>query len=285
MFGSKKSELTRKYSSSSLEAITFGLNSSVRVAYSTKPTATNSERQHDEHEQAGPQPPRRPLDLAQQREEQRERHVEEDGLLERDVDGARVGRLQRVEHDGAREQPLERAVRVRRVVRLRVAHPRHGPGERAGGDHEVERDEQVRGLPAGLDGDPERQRGERGERQHRRPAVEEHRERDDDDRGGDQPAAEREQRPVAHDVELRRVPDLRDQQHRRERQRGEHRPRAGAAAAAEHRGRGERRGDDDPDHAQPLGRGGDGLLDRRGVIAGSSGSSARGRAGCRRRCA
>ncbi len=42
MFGSKNSELTRKYSSSSLEAITFGLRSRERVAYSTKPTATNT---------------------------------------------------------------------------------------------------------------------------------------------------------------------------------------------------------------------------------------------------
>ena len=42
MLGSKKSELTRKYSSSSLEAITFGLSSSRRVAYSTKPTAANA---------------------------------------------------------------------------------------------------------------------------------------------------------------------------------------------------------------------------------------------------
>ena len=42
MFGSKNSELTRKYSSSSFEAITFGLSSSERVAYSTKPMATKA---------------------------------------------------------------------------------------------------------------------------------------------------------------------------------------------------------------------------------------------------
>ena len=42
MLGSKKSELTRKYSSSSFEAITFGLSSSCRVAYSRKPTAANA---------------------------------------------------------------------------------------------------------------------------------------------------------------------------------------------------------------------------------------------------
>ena len=182
MFGSKNSELTRKYSSSWLEAMTFGLSSSERVAYSTKPTATKTQREHDEHEQARAQPPRRPLDLAQQREEQRERDVEEDGLLERDVDRARVGRLERVEHDRARRA----ATRARRwrcggSNASGSRTPRHGPGERAGGDHEVERDEQVRRLPAGLDRDPERQRGERGERQDAGRRCEEHRERHDDD--------------------------------------------------------------------------------------------------------
>ena len=42
MFGSKNSELTRKYASIWLEAITFGLKRSVRVAYSQKPTATKT---------------------------------------------------------------------------------------------------------------------------------------------------------------------------------------------------------------------------------------------------
>ena len=42
MFGSKKSELTRKYCSNWFEAMTFGLSSSRRVAYSQKPTATKS---------------------------------------------------------------------------------------------------------------------------------------------------------------------------------------------------------------------------------------------------
>ena len=42
MFGSKNSELTRKYSSSSFDAITFGLSSSERVAYSTNPIAVKT---------------------------------------------------------------------------------------------------------------------------------------------------------------------------------------------------------------------------------------------------
>ena len=42
MFGSKNSELTRKYASSSFDAITFGLKISDRVAYSTNPIATKT---------------------------------------------------------------------------------------------------------------------------------------------------------------------------------------------------------------------------------------------------
>ena len=38
MFGSKKSELTRKYSSTWLEAMTFGFSSRLRVWNSQKPT-------------------------------------------------------------------------------------------------------------------------------------------------------------------------------------------------------------------------------------------------------
>ena len=42
MLGSKNSELTRKYCSNWLEAMTFGFSSKLRVAYSTKPTATKA---------------------------------------------------------------------------------------------------------------------------------------------------------------------------------------------------------------------------------------------------
>ena len=83
MFGSKNSELTRKYSSTWLEAITFGFSSRWRVWNSQKPIAGEHEREHDEHAAAPGQPPRRPLQPAQQREQQRERHVEEHDLLER----------------------------------------------------------------------------------------------------------------------------------------------------------------------------------------------------------
>ena len=41
MFGSKNSELTRKYETNWFEAMTFGFHSRWRVAYSTNPIATN----------------------------------------------------------------------------------------------------------------------------------------------------------------------------------------------------------------------------------------------------
>ena len=88
-----------------------------------------------------------------------------------------------------------RAVGARRVEALAVADPRHRPGERAGGDHEVERDEQVRGRAARLDRDAERQRGQRGQRQERArrranssaSGIDD--ERGDDERGRPAPAA------------------------------------------------------------------------------------------------
>ena len=42
MFGSKKSELTRKYDPNAFDAITFGFRSSVRVSYSTNPITANT---------------------------------------------------------------------------------------------------------------------------------------------------------------------------------------------------------------------------------------------------
>ena len=66
----------------------------------------------------------------------------------------------------------------------------------------------------------------------------------------DEPAAEREQRALAHGVELRRLPDRRDQQHGRERERARASPtRACRAPSAEHRRGRERRRDDDPERA------------------------------------
>ncbi len=110
MFGSKNSELTRKYSSTWLEAITFGFSSSSRAWYSQKPIAVNASASAEQHEQADAQPLLGPLEVAQDGEQQRERDVEEHDLLERLGAVVGVRRLQRVEHDEADEQPLQRAV-------------------------------------------------------------------------------------------------------------------------------------------------------------------------------
>ena len=52
MFGSKNSELTRKYSSTWLEAITFGFSSRWRVWNSQKPIAGEDQRERDQRRAA-----------------------------------------------------------------------------------------------------------------------------------------------------------------------------------------------------------------------------------------
>ena len=169
MFGSKNSELTRKYSSTWLEAITFGFSSRCRVWNSQKPIAVKISASSDDRAAAPGQRPRRPVQPAQEREQQRERHVEEHDLLERLRAVLRVHGLHRVEHDPAHQHPLQRARALARLLAgVARRQPRDQPRQRARADHDVERDEQVRGAPARLDRDAERQRGQRGDAQHRR---------------------------------------------------------------------------------------------------------------------
>ena len=73
MFGSKNSELTRKYSSTWFEAITFGFSSRLRVCELPEADRGERDRQRHEHAAAPGQLARRPVQPAQQREEQRER--------------------------------------------------------------------------------------------------------------------------------------------------------------------------------------------------------------------
>ena len=178
MFGSKNSELTRKYSSTWLEAITFGFSSRWRVWNSQKPTPAKTSASSDERAAAPRPAPRRPRQPAQQREEQRERHVEEHDLLERLGRVVGVDALQRVEHDPAEQHPLQRPRALRRPLALPArAQPRHEPRHRARADHHVERHEQVRGRPARLHRHAERQRGQRGHAEHARAAREQPRQR------------------------------------------------------------------------------------------------------------
>ena len=225
MFGSKNSELTRKYSSTWLEAITFGFSSSSRVWNSQKPIAVNASASAEQHAQADAQPPRRPLSPRRSDEQQRERDVEEHDLLERLGAVVGVGRLQRVEHDEAEQHPLQRAAGALGGRRGRGCRRRgSGHASAPGADHDVERDEQVRGRPAGLRpgrGTAARPSASAAERRVGRRANSQ-REREHE-RKADAAAGEREAGRSRTRLHLRRVPDLADQQHRRQHQRAEHR--------------------------------------------------------------
>jgi hypothetical protein len=193
------------------------------------------ERQPDEHAEAPGEQPRRPLELTQQDEEERERHVEEHDLLERLGDVGRVGGLQGVEHHGARQQALEPAV-ARRWRRVAAEQARHEPGQRSRADHGVERDQEVGGRPSRLDRDTEGNRRDREDGEEPGAAADEHREQDQPEQrhrrahGG-------QRGPLAHRLELRRVGDVGDQQHRGEHQRAEHegRPHARSLSRARRR--------------------------------------------------
>ncbi len=109
MFGSQKTELTRKYDSNWFAAITFGFQSSSRRPYSQKPIAHEDERQRDRHAEAGTSTISRVQRTSrQQREQERERHEEEDDLLERRVEVLRVQRLERVQHHNAASAQRQR---------------------------------------------------------------------------------------------------------------------------------------------------------------------------------
>ncbi len=199
MFGSKNSELTRKYGLRSLAASTFSLASSSRpVPHSPNADDGEQQRQPDGQTEARLQQSRRPAHLEQQREQHREREVEEAQVLDRLLAVGGVQRLQRVEQQDAGERPLEPAdaapgerlrARPAGLDRVGGAQP---PGVRheARGDHAVEGQQQVRRPAAGRhrhaegDGEDDQQRerfgplaDQRGDRDERHDA--------DDERRGD----------------------------------------------------------------------------------------------------
>ena len=157
-----------KYVWTSLAAISFGLRNSVLVAYSANPTAANSEREPDDQHDAALEQLRRPLQPAEQPEEQRERDVEEHHLLQRLLEVRRVHRLDPVENDEEPEQARDPGAEphgetasgrrfgldVRRGV---LCERRDDDRERPGRDDEIQRDEQVRRCGSGLDRDAERE--------------------------------------------------------------------------------------------------------------------------------
>ena len=193
-----------------------------------------------------------PLQVAQQRQQDRERDVEEHLVLEalRKARVRRIQRLQGIEDDEGAEQLLEQQrlgpwlPRLTHGSRLGAngLQCRYEPGERGRRDHEIQRHQQVVGGAAGglnRDSERNRQRGQR--RQQPRNPVQ-------PIRGGGQHGQREHRADSRHgwvpvdEVQLRGVPDVVEQQHRREHQRAEHRPCAPAIGSREHRGRGQRGG-------------------------------------------
>ena len=202
----------------------------VLVAYSTKPMPRKDQCQDDRQLQAQPDRLRGPAHRPEQAVEQRERHVEEHHLLERGLERRRVGRLQRVQHDVAGQQPLDPDrpdVGLHRVglgLGRRGAQRGNDVGQGAGRHHEVQRDQQVRGRPSRLDRDAKWQRDDDQRREQPR-------------MGGDQPGHSgqhgdrqygcdhRHQGMAVGHSQLGRVPDLGQQEDRGQHQSAQHRQR------------------------------------------------------------
>ena len=96
MFGSQKTELTRKYVWNSFDLITWSFQNRLLLAYSTDPTTTNSTASIATTEHSGKQLPI-PPEVAQQRIGHRERHQEEADVLKPLGEVRRVQHLQRIE--------------------------------------------------------------------------------------------------------------------------------------------------------------------------------------------
>ena len=212
---------------------------------------------HGEHP---PEQGTAPLDLGEQHEQGRERNQEEADVLDRVGDVLGVGGLDRVEDQRCREQapkPERPRVRVpgarRRVPGARRSALEQRAGDHSGRDHEVERDEQVRGLAADLERDPQGQDGEGGDRERLRVTAKERGEGGEGERPGDHRRSDL-RRAVAEVDHPRLVPDVAEHEHRRGGQRDRQRDQAGPAAV-EHQ-RGSRRAGCDQDARQLERRGG-----------------------------
>ncbi|MDX6728124.1 MAG: hypothetical protein QOK49_2929 [Baekduia sp.] len=187
--------------------------------------------------------PRCPRDARQQREQQRERHVEEDDVLQGLGEVAGVGRLQGVQHDRARHEPLEQGRPALGLLRLGATQARHRVGQRARPDDDVQRHEQVGRRAARGDRHAERDRRRRRQRERRRVAVEDDRERAERADPGHE-GDDRHRGVVAQRTHLLGVPDVGDQQDGREDERAERRKRAQAGPRQEHGTGGEQGAED-----------------------------------------
>ena len=204
--------------------------------------AHERDRQDDEHPERPRGQARRPPDALELHEQDGEGDVEEDDGLQRPVEVARVGRLRAVEDEHRGERPLQRARPA--LLRVGVARRPHEVGDGAGGHHEVQRQEQVRGVTADVQRDAERQRRGRQQRQQRGATHEEPR-HDADRREADHDEHRRQARIVAQGLDLVRRPHVPEQHGDGQDERAEHRggPRHGRADDERGRG-GEARGDD-----------------------------------------
>ncbi len=217
--------------------------------------ADHRDAQRDRHqlEQTQPQQAGVPVHAREEHEQQRERHIEEHDLTERDVELRRVQRLRRVEHDADGQQRRDdthatgrrrfgRRVGARRpgARAHRAAHQRRDPRDRAAGDHDIERDQQVGRAAAQRDRHAKRHRRYGQQRKQQRAAMHQPGEpgecgqRDEGSKYGRRGV-------VAYDREGQRVPAVHREQHRRRDQRERRRERPQALARGDERGRREHR--------------------------------------------
>ena len=226
----------------------------------------------DDDQHQGQQPPV-PLGLTEQPVGHRERHQEEAGVLQPLREVARVQRLNDVQDDDRGKDSRQpaggrwdgrgvlRAGQTGSVLGLPsgAARRRGRPvsGEESqypGGDHQVEGDEEVGGVAAGVQGHPEGERGDDRQRQQDRPAAEGPGQQPDGDRGADQQHHE----PglvVTQGDDLRRVPLVAEDQQREEADRCEHRQRARTARRQQDRGRAGPGGDQQAGGGEQLAQG------------------------------
>ena len=191
-----------------------------------------------------------PARLADQDEEDRERNEEEADVLDRVGDVDRVGRLDGVEDDGGGEQPAQAfgpgTGVVRRSSFARSVPPGEDRGDHSRADHQVERDEEVRGLAADLHRDAQRQDGKRRDREPLRAAAKGGGQQCERDRADDHRAAEL-RGAVAEVHHPGLIPDVAEHEHGRGDQRHDHRRLADAPILGNQRHRGGATGDQDPD--------------------------------------
>ena len=153
--------------------------------------------------------------------------------------------LNRVENEAGGERAAEQP---RRLPDRDRGRGRGGPpcrGEGAGGDHQIERDQEVCRFAADLDRDAERHDRDRRDREPAGSAVECLREDPDDgDRESDSEGQRR--RALAEVDDPRLVPDVAEDEQRRRGERERERGQSGAPIGDHDRGRGGSAGDQDP---------------------------------------